>query len=41
MKELYFPFDGNMIMRRRKALKKQLLADGTTRIKKKIAVLGS
>ena len=27
-------------MRRRKALKKQLLADGTTRIKKKIAVLG-
>ena len=40
MKELYFPFDGNMIMRRRKALKKQLLADGTTRIKKKIAVLG-
>lgn len=40
MKELCFPFDEKMIMRRRKALKKQLLSDGTSRIKKKIAVLG-
>ena len=40
MKELYFPFDGKLIMRRRKALKKQLLSDGSARIKKRIAILG-
>lgn len=40
MKELCFPFDEKMIMRRRKTLKKQLLSAGTSRIKKKIAVLG-
>lgn len=40
MKELIYPFDSKFILRKRRALKKQLLADGTTRIKKKIAVLG-
>ncbi|MBR6385585.1 MAG: HAD-IIIC family phosphatase [Ruminococcus sp.] len=40
MKELEFPFDSKYIMRKRKAIKKQLLSDGTQRIKKKIAVLG-
>ena len=40
MKELSFPFDSKDIFRRRPALRKQLLSDGTIRIKKKIAVLG-
>lgn len=40
MKELNFPFDGKSLLRRRRALKKQLLAEGTPRIHKRIAVLG-
>lgn len=40
MKELCFPFDGKYILRCRRKLKKQLLSDGSARIKKKIAVLG-
>lgn len=40
MKELCYPFDGKMIRKNRKKLKKALIADGTARIKKKIAVLG-
>lgn len=40
MKELNFPFDSKTILRKRKAYKKQLLSDGTSRIHKKIAVLG-
>ncbi|MDE6540046.1 MAG: HAD family hydrolase, partial [Ruminococcus sp.] len=40
MKELIYPFDSKFILRKRRAIKKQLLADGTARIKKKIAVLG-
>ena len=40
MKELSFPFDSKNIIRRSPALRKQLLSDGSTRIKKKIAVLG-
>lgn len=40
MKELSFPFDSKDIFRRRLALRKQLLSDGTSRIKKRIAVLG-
>ncbi|OPZ21233.1 MAG: hypothetical protein BWZ04_01174 [Firmicutes bacterium ADurb.BinA205] len=40
MKELEFPFDSKLLLRKRKGLKKQLLADGTARIHKKIAVLG-
>ena len=40
MKELSFPFDSKLLLRKRKALKKQLLADNSQRIHKKIAVLG-
>lgn len=40
MKELNFPFDGKTILRKRKAIKKQLIEDGPPRIHKKIAVLG-
>ncbi|MDE7137622.1 MAG: HAD family hydrolase, partial [Ruminococcus sp.] len=40
MKELIFPFESKTILRKRRAIKKQLLADGSARIKKKIAVLG-
>ncbi len=40
MKELNYPFDGKYIQKNRKKLKKQLLADGSRRIVKKIAVLG-
>lgn len=40
MKELEYPFDSAYIMKKRKSIKKALLADGTSRLKKKIAVLG-
>lgn len=40
MKELCYPFDGKYIRKNRRRLKKELLADGSVRIKKKIAVLG-
>ena len=40
MKELIYPFDSKTILRRRRSIKKQLLTDGTSRIHKKIAVLG-
>ena len=40
MKELDFPFDGNEIMRKKLALRKALINDGSFRIKKKIAILG-
>ncbi|HPY84635.1 MAG TPA: HAD-IIIC family phosphatase [Ruminococcus flavefaciens] len=40
MKELEFPFDSRYIMRHRRGIKKQLLADGSERIKVRIAVLG-
>ena len=40
MKELEYPFDAEYVMKKRKSLKKALLADGNTRLKKKIAVLG-
>ncbi|MBQ6034405.1 MAG: HAD-IIIC family phosphatase, partial [Ruminococcus sp.] len=40
MRELNFPFEGKDIIRRRLALRKQLLADGCVRVKKRIAVLG-
>ncbi len=40
MKELNFPFDSKDIIRRRLAIKKELLSDGTARVKKRIAVLG-
>lgn len=40
MKELEYPFDSAWILQKRRKLKKQLLEDGSVRIKKKIAVLG-
>ena len=40
MKELEYPFDSAYIMKKKKSLKRTLLADGSARIKKKIAVLG-
>lgn len=40
MKELRYPFDGKYLRKNRKKLRRQLLADETVRIKKKIAVLG-
>ncbi len=40
MKELDFPFDSRLILKKRRSLKKQLLADEMVRTKIKIAVLG-
>ena len=40
MKELEYPFDSSYIMKKKKGRKKALLADGSERIHKKIAVLG-
>ena len=40
MKELEYPFDNSYIMKKSKSIKKALLANGSDRIKKKIAVLG-
>ncbi|MCQ2552714.1 MAG: HAD-IIIC family phosphatase [Clostridia bacterium] len=40
MKELEYPFDAEYILKKRKAIKKALLADGSARIMKKIAILG-
>ena len=40
MKELEYPFDSGYVLKKSKSIKKQLLADGTDRIHKKIAVLG-
>ena len=40
MKELEYPFDSAYILKKSKSIKKQLLADNSSRIHKKIAVLG-
>jgi FkbH-like protein len=40
MKELEYPFDGAWIMKKRRKIKNMLLEDGSTRIEKRIAVLG-
>lgn len=40
MRELEYPFDGEYILKKAKSIKKALLADGSARLKKKIAVLG-
>lgn len=40
MKELCYPFDSALILKKKKKLKRLLLSDGSTRLKKKIAVLG-
>ncbi len=40
MKILSYPFDNAQILKRKRSIKKQLISDGSSRIKKKIAVLG-
>ncbi len=40
MVELEYPFDNEYVMKKRKSLRRTLLADGTKRLKKKIAVFG-
>ena len=40
MRELEYPFDSEYILKKAKSIKKTLLADGSLRIRKKIAVLG-
>lgn len=40
MFELEYPFDSAYIMKKRKSIKKALLSDGSSRLKKRIAVLG-
>ena len=40
MRELEYPFDSKLIMRKRKALKRTMLEDGSKRIRKNVAVLG-
>ena len=40
LKELEYPFDSEFILKKSKSLKRQLLSDGSRRIKKNIAVLG-
>ncbi|ODR36154.1 HAD family hydrolase [Eisenbergiella tayi] len=40
MKELEYPFNSEVILKKSKSLKNQLLQDGSQRIKKKIAILG-
>lgn len=40
MKELEYPFDSEYIIKKRKSLRRTLLADGSVRLKKKIAVFG-
>ncbi len=40
MKELEYPFDSKYITKKKKSLRRQLLADGSNRISKKIAILG-
>lgn len=40
MNELNYPFDSEWILKKKKSIKRTLLADGSSRIRKKIAVLG-
>lgn len=40
MLQLQYPFDASYILQKKKSLRKALLADGSARIQKKIAVLG-
>ena len=40
MKELEYPFDSDYIIKKRKSLRRMLLADGRDRLRKKIAVFG-
>lgn len=40
LEALFYPFDAEQILQNRRKLKKELLADGTARTKKRIALLG-
>ncbi len=40
LQELQYPFDGSLLLKKRRKLKKALLEDGTQRMEKRIAVLG-
>lgn len=40
MKELQYPFDGAYILKNKKRLRRELLEDGSSRVRKNIAVLG-
>ena len=40
MKELIYPFDATYILTKKKSIKRQLLSDGSKRIKKNVAILG-
>lgn len=40
LNELNYPFDPALLLKKRRALKRELLSDGSTRLKKRIAVLG-
>ncbi|HHZ05562.1 MAG TPA: HAD-IIIC family phosphatase [Clostridiales bacterium] len=40
MYQLEYPFDSDYVSKKKKSIKKALLADGSTRLQKKIAVLG-
>ena len=41
MKELEYPFDAESVLKKKKTLKKQLMADGDAKfINKRIAILG-
>lgn len=40
MKELEYPFDTEYVMKKRKSIRRTLLSDDSTRLKKKIAVFG-
>ncbi|NLZ45989.1 MAG: HAD family hydrolase, partial [Clostridiales bacterium] len=40
MEELCYPFDSALILKKKKKLKRMLISDTSTRLKKKIAVLG-
>ncbi len=40
MRELEYPFDSKILLRKQRAIKRELLEDGTKRLEKKIAVLG-
>ena len=40
MNELNYPFDSEWILKKKKSIKRTLLADGSSRIHKKVAVLG-
>lgn len=40
MRELEFPFDSSLIIKKKKSLKKRLLEENVNRNKKKIAILG-